>query len=179
MFLQKGELRRKQVPVDGNPSSGHDDEFNLAQERGSLMPGWQGIEHVGTDEPLHTLPAVAPELPNRIDGIAGLIGAGDFDVGNFELNLMPAASRFDCKSAHLQAMRCVGDVGRIRFVRWLGRGDQQNAVEPPDFGHGAGANEVPMVDWIETSSEAQRFLMHGGRSQEIFGCPRLATFSAS
>ena len=162
MLLQKGELRRQRVPVDGNARPGHDDKLNLAQERGSFMPGWQGIKHVGPDEPVHILPAVAFELPNRIDGVAGLIGAGNFDVGNLEMNPRTRAVRFDCKSAHVQAMRRVGQVRNIRLVWGLSGWDQQNPVEPPAFGHRAGANEVPMVDWIETSSEAQRFLMHGG-----------------
>src|SRR5689334_22391699 len=103
MFLEKGKLRR-QGPVDGNAAARHHNKLNLAQERGSLMPGWQGIEHVGPDQPVHILPAVALELSNRIDGVAKLVGAGNFDVRNLELNLLARVVRFDCKSAHMQAM---------------------------------------------------------------------------
>ena len=155
---ESGKLWPQQFPVDGNFGAGHNEEIGLPQQRGRLVPFWQVIEHVGTDQPMHLVPAAAAQFANRIDGVAEP-GARQFQVQNIENDIGSQSylGGLTGQPAHRQAVRSVSQVRLPGFVGRLRRGDQRHPRKPFRFGGRPGTDQVPMMNWIETSAQAQRF----------------------
>ena len=54
-----------------------------------------------------------------------------------------------------QAVGGGGEVGGVRFVRWLGIGNEQDLIIPAGFADRLGAFQVSPVDWIEAAAKTE------------------------
>jgi hypothetical protein len=61
--------------------------------------------------------------------------------------------------AHVQPVRCLREVALARFVRRAGGRHQHDFFVACDLCDGARTDQVPVVNRIETSAQAQRFHM--------------------
>lgn len=69
--------------------------------------------------------------------------------------------------AHMRPVLPRDKIARHWFMWGLAAGNEQNSLESEGFCHGSGANKMPVMDWIETSAQAQRFHIGSARNRDI------------
>ena len=150
-FAQRLKRRGQRRPIDCTAGPLHHPESDFLEQGVWLVPGRQLREQIGTDEPVYLLKSLLLQRASGVNGIAWT-GATDFQIGNFEGSMAG-----DSGLRHGQTISSIGKCDVIWLVGWLIAGNKQNAIEVSIFGGGTRADEMSIMDWIETSAEAECF----------------------